>query len=140
MIDRKKDGTRSIGLYCPISPAPGVSLASIELRPVTLDDVFRWQAGKIAGPMAFLAELAGLTEDTLGLLQYPDAEIVLQEFSIHLPAAIRLEVVGASVPKHDAAGGEPPVDEAPVEQWPAHVEPAPSEFDGAADPALFAAE
>jgi hypothetical protein len=111
MITRKKNGSRVVELIVPLEPGCNVKHESVTLKPVTLDHVLRWQNGLIAGPMAMLAELSGLAESTLGLLQYPDADIVLQEFSLHLPATIRQAVAESAIPM---TGEAPALSRAPV--------------------------
>lgn len=135
MIERKRTGVRRIELLAPFEAGCGHIIDALELRPVTLDIVLRWQSGAIDGPMALLAELAGVTGDILGLMTYPDCEIVLNEFSLHCPAAIRHSVASAPSPPIHAATIE--------ERMPSEPQDAggdDQEAEGAAfDPKSFAA-
>jgi len=89
MIERKRNGTRRIELLVPCDVGCGRIIDVVEIKACTLDHVLRWQAGLINDPLALLAELSGLGADILGQLTYPDADIVMQEFALHVPAAIR---------------------------------------------------
>lgn len=103
MVERKRTGARRVELVAPFDAGCNRIIDAIEMRPVTLDHVLRWQAGLIGDPFALLAELSGLTADILGQLMYPDADIVMGEFALHCPPAIR-NTLGqtAIVPSADA--------------------------------------
>lgn len=92
MTEIKRGGMRRIELFCPFDAGCGRTIDAVVLRPATLDHTLRWQQGRIAGPMALLAELSGLGQDVLGQMTYPDADIVLAEFAMHLPPAIRQSI------------------------------------------------
>src|ERR1700730_11871740 len=89
MIERKRTGARRVELVAPFDAGCGRIIDAVEMKPVTLDHVLRWQAGSAGDPLALLAELSGLGADILGQLTYPDADIVLQEFALHCPTALR---------------------------------------------------
>ena len=110
MIERKRTGARRIELVAPFEVGCGRVIEAVEIKPVTLDHVLRWQAGMIGDPIALLAELSGLSADILGQLTYPDADIVMQEFALHCPAAIRVSIgQTAIVPPAENQEQEPPV-------------------------------
>ena len=89
MIERKRTGARRVELVAPFDAGCGRIIDAVDIKPVTLDHVLRWQAGLVSDPIALLAELSGLGADILGQLTFPDADIVMQEFALHCPPAIR---------------------------------------------------
>src|ERR1700730_4334370 len=107
MIERKRTGARRVELVAPFDAGCGRVIDAVEMKAVTLDHVLRWQAGMVSDPLALLAELSGLGADILGQLTFPDADIVMQEFALHCPAAIRASMGQTAIVPAPAGANEP---------------------------------
>src|SRR5262245_8625597 len=88
---------RRIELIAPISYA-GNTISEVMIAPARLDHVIRWGQGQIAGSLALLAELSGLSEGALRQLEYPDADDVLAAFMAILPPVIRTDIERGAIP------------------------------------------
>lgn len=82
------------------------AISSVDLKPITWEFNERFENGWMTGPKQMLAELSGLNEADIGLITFPDADRVMQEFMLHLPDSIRAAIVNGSIP---VAHGAPPV-------------------------------
>ena len=96
----------------------------------------RWQHGFLKGPMQLMAELSGLSIAQLGLVTYPDASALLDEFFLHIPAVIRSDVAAS---KESPIGTPPTEAEGPPAAAPGAHEEAfnPENWEGAPDRGLL---
>ena len=108
-----RSGGRRIELYIPFTHG-GVQFDAIEIGPVKLDHVLRWEAGKFKTTLDLLGDMTGLQEATLRQLCYPDAERVFAAFLDMLPSVIRSAIDRGIVPtpggnRHGSAWSLPAV-------------------------------
>jgi hypothetical protein len=90
-------GGRVVELLCPFEHL-GRPINEVRFKPVELDHLLRWQAGEFGSSMALMAVLADEEQGTLRALTFPDADRVLAEFMMHLPAAIRADIESGRIP------------------------------------------
>ena len=92
-----KNGGRRVELFAPFKTS-GRLIEAIEIAPIKLDHVIRWDERKFPNQIALLAELTGLPEISLRQMTYPDVDRVLTAFWGMLPPAIlnNLNLVGSS--------------------------------------------
>jgi hypothetical protein len=92
-----KNGGRRVDLFAPFNSS-GKSITAVEIAPVKLDHVIRWDERKFTSQLQLLSELSGLPEMTLRQMTYPDVDRVLTAFWGMLPPAIlnNLNLVSAS--------------------------------------------
>jgi hypothetical protein len=92
-----KSGGRRVELFAPYTSS-GKQITAIEIAPVKLDHVIRWDERKYTSQLMLLSELSGLPEMTLRQMTYPDVDRVLTAFWGMLPPAIlnNLSLVTAS--------------------------------------------
>src|SRR5262249_36742413 len=99
---------RRIELIAPITYA-GTTISEVMIAPARLDHVIRWGQGQIAGSLALLAELSGLSEGALRQIEYPDADDVLAAFMAVLPAMIRSDIERGAVPHASEGAADVPI-------------------------------
>jgi len=89
-----KPGGRTVPLYTPFE-ASGRKIEAITFRPITLDDVIRWEERAFATPLAFMATLTDpkLSEMDLRQCPYPSFGIVLDEWLMYLVPSVRESIV-----------------------------------------------
>lgn len=99
MVEVTRDGRRIVYLLRPVTVL-GVPVEKVELGPVKLDHLLRWNEGRFDGALALMAELTELTVAALRELTFPDADIVMAEFLNHVPPAIRANIESSQVPHY----------------------------------------
>ena len=86
-----KNNSRRIELFVPVKVGEK-EITEVVLAPVTFGHTIRWGKQAIAGSMALLMELSGLTEEELSAIGYPDIERVMKSFLDMLPDPLRAAI------------------------------------------------
>jgi hypothetical protein len=124
-----RQGGRRIELFAPFRLA-GRLIACIDLQPLRLDHVLRWQDGEYPNAVALMAELAGMKVEAIRQVCYPDTDRVMAAFLEMLPPHVREDVTSGVVPIVPQAAPPAPAPAPEVEPTAAFVpgfeaEPAP---------------
>lgn len=123
MVHIDKLGGRTVELLIPFE-WQGRKIEEISFAPVRYDHSMRWSKGEYKSLNGLMAELAGMSEETLRQIRHPDFDRVMTEFMIHLPEDIRAWTSRGEVPTKVA------LSDMSVEEQPNEEEPAPEDLGG----------
>lgn len=113
MTTRKNTGHRVYELLIPVSvpdprppmqgqPSEPTIHTAITLRPMTFADQRAWEAGEIDGRKGMLDALMRRLSVTpfavIDGMVYPDSDLFLDEFMLHLPPAVRASIAEGRMP------------------------------------------
>src|SRR4249920_3873386 len=103
---------RRTGGWCVELAAPlqmgGKIVDQIEIKPIDIATLTRWQRGDIGSSMALLSELCGIPEQILHTIKYPDADRVLLALYQTVPLPIQNDFTQGNRPLATAPEDMPP--------------------------------
>jgi len=98
MITQNNTGGRTIQLFIPFD-FQGRRIDAITLSPLRLGHVLSWNEGRWKAMIELLVELAGVEENVIRELRYPDADRVMEAFMAMVSPEMRLDIEQGRIPQ-----------------------------------------
>jgi len=98
MIVSEKNGGRTVHLYLPFEYM-GRRIESVTLSPLKFGHTLLWNEGHYKTMLELLIDLAGVEEAIIRDLRYPDADRVMETFTMMLTPQIREDIGNGIVPQ-----------------------------------------
>lgn len=97
MITHNKTGGRTVELFIPFD-YNGKRVESITFSALRFGNVLRWNGGEYATMMDLMIDLAGVENNLIRELRYPDTERVIEAFMALMTPEIRQNIAEGQVP------------------------------------------
>lgn len=97
MITHDNTGGRVVQLFVPFEFG-GKRVDSITLSAFKFGHVLRWNEGYFKNMMGLLVNMAGVEENVLRELRYPDADRVMEAFMAMLTPEVRNDILSGQTP------------------------------------------
>ena len=107
-ISHNRDGGRTVFLYVPFEGIDAITLA-----PMTFGHHLDWRDGRYNNGFELMCNMAGVSEDIMRKLRYPDIDRVMSEFFVMVTVDIRDDVVNNFMPMPFVPDPEPEPEEIP---------------------------